>query len=184
MHKVIAVSLTGRTELYRFHEDAYDRLSHYLDQARFGLSGDPDQGEVISDLEGSIGEKITERLGLGDRFVTLADIDAVLDVVGPVADPTPAGITGRAARATGRPLKRRRLARIREGQEIAGVCTGLAAYSEIGVDWVRTIFVFATLLTVGGFLIVYLGMAFLLPVYATRGEWLAAQLEAEAAAGH
>ena len=45
--------------------------------------------------------------------------------------------------------RRRRLMRIREGQQLAGVCNGLAAYSEIRVDWVRTIFVLATLVTAG-----------------------------------
>ena len=64
--------------------------------------------------------------------------------------------------------RRRRLMRIREGEQLAGVCTGLAAYSEIRVDWVRTIFVFATLLTAGLFLVAYIAMAFILPVAETR----------------
>jgi phage shock protein C len=64
--------------------------------------------------------------------------------------------------------RRRRLQRIREGQKVAGVCTGLAAYAQLDVDWVRTGFVFATLLTVGFFGLVYIGMAFVLPVAETR----------------
>ena len=45
--------------------------------------------------------------------------------------------------------------------------TGLAAYSEIRVDWVRTIFFFATLVTAGLFTVVYIAMAFILPVVET-----------------
>ena len=60
--------------------------------------------------------------------------------------------------------RRRRLTRVREGQMIAGVCTGMAAFSEIRVDWVRTIFVLAALVTAGFFVVVYIAMAFILPV--------------------
>ena len=51
---------------------------------------------------------------------------------------------------------------------LVGVCNGLAAYADIRVDWVRTIFVFATLVTGGLFVVVYIVMAFILPVAATR----------------
>jgi phage shock protein PspC (stress-responsive transcriptional regulator) len=51
---------------------------------------------------------------------------------------------------------------------LAGVCNGLAAYSDLRVDWVRTLFVFATLLTGGLFVVVYIAMAFILPVAPTR----------------
>lgn len=50
------------------------------------------------------------------------------------------------------------------------MCTGLAAYAEIDVVWVRTLFVFATLLTAGIFLLVYVALAFILPVAATPGD--------------
>jgi phage shock protein PspC (stress-responsive transcriptional regulator) len=59
------------------------------------------------------------------------------------------------------------LQRVREGQKFAGVCTGLAAYSEIDVAWVRVIFVLGTIFTGGLLLLVYLAMAFILPISAT-----------------
>jgi phage shock protein C len=64
----------------------------------------------------------------------------------------------------------RRLHRIREGQKLFGVCTGLAAYAEIDVDWVRTLFIFATIVTAGLFLLVYVALAFILPVAATAKD--------------
>lgn len=62
----------------------------------------------------------------------------------------------------------RRLHRIREGQKIAGVCTGLAAYSELDVAWVRTLFVLGTVFTAGLVGLIYIALAFILPVVATR----------------
>jgi phage shock protein C len=99
--------------------------------------------------------------GSDDRLVTAADIDGVLAEIGAVdtgQEPVPDDVDKLAAC----------LQRIREGQWIAGVCTGLAAYSELRVDWVRTLFVFATLLTAGGFVLAYIALAFILPVASTR----------------
>ena len=77
------------------------------------------------------------------------------------------------------PRRRRRLYRIRQGQWFAGVCTGLAAYGEFGVDWVRTIFILLSVATAGLFALVYLVMALVLPVVATREAWIA-EMDAEA----
>jgi len=176
MHRVIDVDLEGQAKPFRLHEDAYDALGSYLDQARAGVPDDADAAEVIGDLERSIGAKLTERQGTTDRVLSLADVDAVLADVGPVGAGEPTG--GFGPIGGGRTRPRRRLYRIREGQQIAGVCEGLAAYSEIDVAWVRTIFVFATLVTVGFFLLVYLALAFILPVVPSYDAWLAAMDEA------
>jgi phage shock protein C len=167
MDKTILVSLSGHAEKYRFAEDAYDRLARYLDRAASRLQDDPDRAEVLGDLERSVGDKLVALLGSDDRLVTAADIDGVLEEIGavdtghdPVADE---GST---------PPRRRRLQRIREGQQIAGVCTGLAVYAEVDVDWVRTLFIFATLLTAGIFTLVYVALVFILPVASKRESYI------------
>ena len=162
MDKTIVIGLTGHGERYRLREDAYDRLAEYLDKAAARLQADPDRAEVLGDLERSVGDKLAALLGSEDRLVTVADIEGVLEEIGAVDtghDPV--------AEEPATP-RRRRLQRIREGQKVAGVCTGLAAYAQLDVDWVRTGFIFATLLTVGFFGLVYVGMAFVLPVAETR----------------
>jgi phage shock protein PspC (stress-responsive transcriptional regulator) len=181
MQRVITIGLTGHDRQFRLHEDAYDTLGQYLDQARTRLGDDPEADEVVGDLERSIGDRLVTLAGAGDRVLEATDIAAVLDEVGAVevgAGAPAAAMSGGAAR----PAKRR-LYRIREGQDFAGVCNGLAAYSDIDVGWVRTIFFFATLVTAGGFLLVYLVMMFVLPVVGTREEWVAAMAQADAARG-
>src|SRR3954453_4698273 len=163
MDKTISVSLSGHDEQFRLEEAGYDRLARYLTRAETRLQDDPDRAEVVRDLERSIGDRLASSAGPPDRLISAAEIDEVLDAIGAVD-------TGRTSEIDdGAPqVARRRLMRITEGQQIAGVCNGLAAYSQIRVDWVRTIFVFATLLTAGLFLIVYIAMAFILPVAETR----------------
>jgi len=161
MDKTISVGLSGHDQQFRMEQGAYDSLVRYLERAEGRLQDDPDRAEVLRDLERSIGDRLAALPGTGDRLVTADEIEEVLDEVGAVD-------TGRADEHEGVPPagqpRRRRLTRIREGQQIAGVCTGLAAYSEIRVDWVRTIFVLAALVTAGLFVIVYIAMAFILPV--------------------
>lgn len=165
MEKVIQISLSGHPGVLRSSEDGFNALSVYLERARLGLKNDPDQEEVLRDLEQSIGEKLQARLQSAEQILELRDVQAVLAEVGPVdtggSEPPPAP----ASRSN------RRLVRIREGQDIFGVCMGLAAYADIGVDWVRFIFIALTAVTGGIFLLVYLGLGFALPVVATRAAY-------------
>jgi len=181
MQRVIDIHLAGHPSPFRLDEDAYDALRTYLERAWAGIADAADQAEVAGDLERSIGAKLSERMAAEPRILMLADVEAVLTDIGPVAGGETPGrepAAGFGPIGGGRTRPRRRLYRIREGQQIAGVCEGLAAYSEIDVGWVRTIFVFATLITVGFFPFVYLALAFILPVVPSYDAWLAAMDDA------
>jgi phage shock protein PspC (stress-responsive transcriptional regulator) len=162
MDKTIVISLSGHPNGFRLEADAYARLERYLASADSRLRDDPDRTEVLGDLERSVGDKLAVLLGSDDRLVTTADIAGVLAKFGAVdtgRDPEP---------DEGGPRPRRRLQRIREGQQIAGVCTGLAVYTEVDVDWVRTVVVLGTLVTAGILGLVYIALVFILPVSPTR----------------
>jgi phage shock protein C len=164
MDKTIVIGLSGHAGQYRLDEDAYDRLARYLDRAAAALSNDSEQAEVLGDLERSVGDKLEAMLGSNERLVTAADIDAVLEEIGAVDtghDPV-------AEEAERRP-RGRRLYRIREGQKVAGVCTGLAAYANMDVDWVRTGFVLGSLVTAGILGLAYIALAFIVPVVDKAG---------------
>jgi phage shock protein PspC (stress-responsive transcriptional regulator) len=178
MQRVILVGLTGHTRQFRLEEDAYDALRRYLDHASSQLGDGPDSTEVVDDLERSIGDRLAARAGADDRVLGAEDIAKVLDDVGAVDVPT--GKPAEPVVARRRPA-RRRLYRIKEGQDIAGVCTGLAVYSDIGVEWVRTIFVLGSLVTAGLLVVVYIVLVFVLPVAASRDEWLALMAELDEA---
>ena len=96
-----------------------------------------------------------------DRIVTADEIEAVLDEVGAVD-------TGRAGRAR-RPPAGQPAAASPPDADSRGTADRGRLYRpcrllRIRVDWVRTIFVLAALVTAGLFVIVYIAMAFILPV--------------------
>lgn len=162
------ISLSGHSMMFWLDEDAYEALRQYLEIARARLKDDQDHEEVLRDLEQSIGEKLAARLRSSEQIIHIADVKSVLEQVGPVetGSDTP-GAVGEL------PRSQRRLYRIQEGQNILGVCQGLAAYSDVRVDWVRTIFIMLVGVTGGVFLLVYFALGFFLPVVATRAEYLA-----------
>ena len=164
MDKTINITLNGHPGQFRLGQEASDRLTQYLDRAAAGLPDDPDRAEVLGDLERSVGDKLGVLLASGDRVVTAADIEGILEEIGAVDTGTEPATQGRTWRPRGR-----RLYRITKGKQQAGVCTGLAAYTDVDVSWVRTVFVLGTLGSAGILGLVYLLLAFVLPVADTRG---------------
>jgi phage shock protein C len=166
MKTVTHVSLSGHPKTFQFEEDAYMALKAYLERARARLRRDPDHEEVLRDLEQSIGEKLAKSPHAEDRIVSRKEIQVVLDEIGTVNADSGDGTTE--AAPFGRP---RRLCRIDDGKWIFGVCQGLAAYSGITVDWVRTIFILVSVFTGGILILIYLVLAFALPLVQSRGEY-------------
>lgn len=167
MERSTSVRLTGHEDAFVLEEEAYRRLDDYLTRARLRLQSTPDIDDVIADLERSIGERLADLGGTGERVFTHYDLEGILNEVGAVdlgdgaEMPTPGRLT----------TEGRFLCRIREGQDIAGVCNGLAVYADYDLAWVRTIFVLLAVFTGGVFLLVYLAMIFALPVVPTHADY-------------
>jgi phage shock protein C len=169
VEKTIEISLGGRAERFRLEQDAYDRLARYLDRAGARLPHDADRAEVLGDLERAVADRLSAIPGDPDRVIGPREIDGVIEAIGGVGADADAGAG--AADWTPRPEeRRRRLVRIHEGKQMAGVCTGLAAYADIDVNWVRFVFLVATTFTAGAFALVYVALAFILRIVPTAQD--------------
>jgi phage shock protein PspC (stress-responsive transcriptional regulator) len=183
MRKVTTINLNNNA--YQIDEDGYDALRAYLDGAERALASNPDREEIISDLEQAIADKCRLALGPHKSVVSVAEIERILVEMGPVAggteDPSVGAATGAEAAGATRDFARgaagyrpRRLYRIREGQTVAGICQGLAAFAGVDVTLVRIAVALLTILT--GFfpgVFTYILMWFLVPA-ATSAEEVAA----------
>ena len=159
MDKTVVIGLNGHASQFRLEGDAYDLLSQYLDRAAARLPADADRAEVLGDLERSIGDKLVALLGSEDRAVTASDVDGILEEIG--------GFEGEDEQVIGKgliPPRLRRLHRVRAGQQLAGVCAGLSAYADLDIGWVRLGFMAATAMTLGLAALVYIVLAFVLPI--------------------
>ncbi|HEY2432600.1 MAG TPA: PspC domain-containing protein [Vicinamibacterales bacterium] len=178
MQKVVAINLNGRA--YHVEEPGYDALVAYLDRAGARLADNPDRAEILADLEQAIADKCERLLGPHKTVVGSAEIDRILTEMGPVdagaSDTAAAGDAAAAGeKAAGAGGATRRLYQIREGAMISGLCTGLAAYLDIDVTFVRVAFVALAVLTRGAWLLVYGVLMFVIPYAETSEERAAAR---------
>ena len=177
MQKVISINLNGHA--YQLDESGYEKLREYLAHAERALEDNPDRTEILTDLEQAIGEKCQRYLGPHKSVVTTAEVERVLQEMGPV-DVSPNDQGGPTGEATSESPTRAassgptRLYRIQDGAMIAGVCTGLAAYFKIDVTIVRVVFIGAALITKGFAIVAYVIAMFVVPEANTPEERAAA----------
>ena len=176
MQKVVTINLNGHA--YQLDEAAYDVLRAYLQQAEIRLKDNPDRVEIFADLERAIAEKCNRFLGPAKTVVGAAEMDQIVTEMGPVegTDATSEGASTNPTNAGGPPGGRRtpkRLYRIRDGQMVAGVCNGLAAYLNVDVTLVRVFFLI--LAWIGGVGVLgYLALMVVVPYAETPEEQAAA----------
>lgn len=173
MERVVTINLNGNP--YQLEEPAYDAVRAYLAHAEASLADNPDKAEILRDLEQAIADKCAAYLSPVKTVVTAAEMTKALEEMGPVEGEgaRSAGASGSASSAAGA-SPRKRIYRIRDGAQIAGVCAGVAAYFDLDVNIVRLLFIIMTIITSGGFLLVYIAMMFLIPSAHTSEEWAAA----------
>ena len=154
MKKVLNISLSNRS--FTLEEDAYKRLSEYLEHFRARLvasSGVPisQNAEVMEDLESRIAELFAQEVGGDGRVVGIDLVDRVTRQLGmpdgkPEFDPadTDAGAAPKG------PVQRK-IYRDEENRRIGGVCAGLATYLDIDVVLARVLMLVALLAGTAGF---------------------------------
>lgn len=146
MKKVINVSLAGRS--FTLEEDAYNRLTSYLEHYKARLTVTESQKEeVMEEMEGRVAELFLEDAGAAGRVVTLSMVERVAAMLG-----MPDGADENVFTAQGpAPTAERKLYRDPDNLKIAGICSGLALYLDADITLVRVIFLLALIFGSAGF---------------------------------
>ena len=153
MKKVFNISLANRS--FTLEEDAYNRLSEYLEHFRTRLaasSGVPytQNAEVMEDLESRIAELFTQEVGTDGRVVRLELVERVTRQLG-MPDGAPENPEAGTAPAAGSTPERKKIYRDYDNRRIAGVCAGLALYLDIDVVLTRVLMLVALVAGLAGF---------------------------------
>jgi len=175
MNKVITINLNGKA--YQLEEAGYAALKEYLDAARAALAQNPDESEIMADLEQAIADKCDARLSPHKNVVTLSEVEAIIKAMGPVEGGAEREAAREAAEKKEGPKAPRRLYRILEGKWFSGICAGLAAYFDVDVVVVRGLFVLLTIVTGGVWIIPYVVFSFVIPAARTEEEFAEAHGE-------
>ena len=137
MKKTFSVNLGNR--VYNIDEDAYLKLSAYLERIEGHFSDLKEREDIINDIELRISELFSERLGVNKQVVTLADVNEVIRIMGDPHEISGSDEEPRNYRENRSGTKR--IYRDPDDRMIGGVCSGLAAYTNIDPVIMRLVFV-------------------------------------------
>jgi len=157
MQRISSTVRLNRSTL-QFDEEAFARLTQYLEESASLLEGDPDPTEILSDLEQAVADQCARRLRPGQEVVTLAELAPALAEIGSVQAAEPSAASGPPPGSAARPLQQ-----ISEGAVVSGVCLGFARYFGLNVTALRIFAVLLLFVTGGGMILVYLALMLLMP---------------------
>ncbi len=151
MKKVVTANIGGFC--FTIEEDAYNKLSRYLNTYEASFSDKKEAAEVMEDIESRIAEIFREQTPLQQQVVDMALVDKVIAIMGIPEGQAPFTEKERAEQSStsaGRPTTRiRKFYRDPDHTVFGGVCSGLAAYFGLDIVIIRVIFVAA--LCIGSF---------------------------------
>ena len=176
MKKTVNINLAGT--FFHIDEDAFGKLSRYLDAIRKSLSDPQGKDEIIRDIEARIAELFSEKIENQSQVISIKELDEVIAVMG---QPEDYRVDEEMFEDTTPPYNTRRdrtnashkqLFRDIDNKFISGVSSGLGHYLGIDAIWVRLLWILLTLLTSGTFIIIYILFWILVPAAVTTSEKL------------
>lgn len=170
MKKTVTINISGI--IFHIDDDAYERLSRYLNSIKRHFSNMEGRDEIVTDIESRIAELLQARVTDNKQVITIEDISEVVKLMGQPTemDEEPDHETHQAK--TSYPSHQpKRLYRDIDNRTIGGVASGLANYFNIDPVWIKVAFVVAFLVWGTGIL-AYLILWLAVPAAVTTAEKL------------
>jgi phage shock protein PspC (stress-responsive transcriptional regulator) len=178
MNKTVTINISGI--IFHIEEDAYDKLSKYLNTIKGYFTNTDGGNEIMSDIEARIAEMLQGKVNATKQVVLMNDVDAVMSAMGKpeeFADESATSSTTNEKANTSyesayqEPI-RKRLFRNPDDKAIGGICSGVAEYFNIDVVWVRII-TFLLIFFGGMSFFVYIILWIVIPEAQTTADRLA-----------
>lgn len=173
MNKTVTINISGI--IFHIEEDAFDKLSKYLSTIKGYFSKTDGGNEIMSDIEARIAEMLQSKTSAVKQVVLMADVDAVIDAMGKPEE-FGEGHTSEPEEETEsfttNENVKKRLFRDPDNKAIGGVCSGIAAYFDVDIVWIR-LAMFLLIFFGGVSLWVYIILWIVIPEAKTTAEKLA-----------
>ena len=169
MNRTINANIGGM--VFHVDEDAYQRLSSYLESIKCHFSTMEGSSEIVEDIEARIAEMLQEKLG-GRQIVNIKDVNEVITQMGMPEDFDEPG-REKASSATdfGPVYNEKRFFRNPDDKVLGGVCSGISAYFNIDPLWLRLLFVVGVIFFGTG-IFIYIILWIIIPEAVTPAEKL------------
>ncbi|MEM0517082.1 PspC domain-containing protein [Aequorivita flava] len=177
MNKTVNINLAGT--FFHIDEDAFGKLSRYLDAIRKSLKGADGSEEIMQDIEARIGELFSEKIESPTQVVSLKMLDEIIAVMGQpedyevdneiFEDVPHSSQTHAKSRAN---ASHKQLFRDLDNKYISGVSSGIGHYIGIDAIWIRLLWVLLVVAGMGSPIVVYILLWILVPPALTTSEKL------------
>lgn len=139
MNKTVTINISGI--IFHIEEEAFDVLQKYINAIKSSFKHTEGGNEIMADIEARIAELLQSHISPSKQVVIMDDVNMVMETMGRPEQIASSDETGeRQSSNTENPSYeriKRRLFRDPEERAVGGVCSGLAAYFNIDVVWVR-----------------------------------------------
>ncbi|MEG1562962.1 MAG: PspC domain-containing protein [Bacteroides sp.] len=178
MKKTLTVNLGGT--VFHIDEDAYRLLDNYLCNLRIHFRKQQGAEEIVNDMETRISELFSEKLKAGLQVITIAEVEEMISRMGKPEDfegenfEEPGRSSGSATAGTvsGEGGSAHRLFRDPDKKVLGGVASGIAAYFNWDLTWVRIIFILLLFMPYCPMIIGYIIAWIIIPEARTAAEKL------------
>jgi len=140
MNKTVTINISGI--IFHIEEDAFEKLSKYLSTIKGYFSKTDGGNEIMSDIEARIAEMLQAKTSAIKQVVLMVDVDSVIETMGRPEEFADQGYentepnTESQTDSSSGPVKKR-LFRDPDHKAIGGVCSGIAAYFDVDIIWIR-----------------------------------------------
>lgn len=142
MNKTVTINISGI--IFHIEEEAYDKLSKYLNTIKGYFSKTDGGSEIMSDIEARIAEMLQSKTSPIKQVVLMSDVDFVMDSMGKPeefagdsdASSSQQENTKETSTNTDEPVKKR-IYRDGDSKIVGGVCSGVAHYFGFDPVWLR-----------------------------------------------
>ncbi len=173
MKRVEAININGI--VFSIDDDAYAKLSIYLDALSSYFEDEQGGREIIADIEARIAELFAERSGGTGQVVNIADVAQVIETLGTPEDIAGADSDTNMEETSPRPRQAEkpthRLYRDPDHRYLGGVCAGISAWLGINPAILRLVFILATFFY-GSSVVVYCILWIIIPIAKTTAQKL------------
>ena len=170
MKKTFTINISGI--IFHIDEDAFDKLSIYLERIKGGFSKSEGKDEIIADIELRIAEMLQGKINESKQVITIEDINDVIAVMGePEQIGAANGADTKDTKSIFEKKMHKRLYRDPDNKVLGGVCGGIGAYFNIDPVWIRVAFVIA-LFVFGSGSLLYIILWIIIPKATTTAERL------------
>lgn len=175
MKKTVRINISGL--IFNLDEDAYLKLSKYLDSIKRVYRNPLEADELISDVESRIAELFQQKVSNRKEVINISDVDSVIKIMGnpddynEYIDDAKEPVENNENTANFSFKSSRSFYRDPDKKVLGGVAAGLAAYFGVDPVLIRVFFIIITMIY-GASMFVYILLWIIIPVAKTTAQKL------------